>query len=209
MESLKDYEVIFHRKLDQSYSQRYAVVGINYEKPTYVKAIVRTDLKRGERFSVDQDDSVIYEGRKIGSVVDFKDGDEIKVNTDYDIKYTGGYSVDGKTVFLDEHFPRFIEVDGKKIDTTVSIDRHHEIPEKWLSDNAFEYPYAHEIATKIEREYVESLGVNWDDYCREVDRQLREVYRRKLQKSPKDLDLAPYFYSRDKEALKEIRDSEK
>ena len=29
---------------------------------------------------------------------------DIKVSTNYDIKYTGGYSLDGKTVYLDEHF---------------------------------------------------------------------------------------------------------
>ena len=45
-----------------------------------------------------------------------------------------------------------------------------------IIDDAYEYAYAHEIATKIEREYVESLGVNWDDYCKEVNKNLHEVY---------------------------------
>ncbi len=203
------YEVIFHKKIESSYTEKYAVAGINYVKPTYVKVISKKALKRGDKIEIDSSDHVFYNNSEIGTVIDFKDGDSIKVDTVHDIKYTGGYSVDGHTVFLDEHFPKIIEVDGKKIDTTVTIDRHHEIPEKWLADSAFEYPYAHEIATKIEKEYVESLGVKWEDYCKEVDKHLRDVYRRKLGKSPDDLDLAPYLYSRDKEALKEIRDSKK
>ena len=88
-----------------------------------------------------------------------------------------------------------------------SIDRHHEVTEKWLIDDAYEYAYAHEIATKIEREYVESLGVNWDDYCKEVNKNLHEVYMSKAEKTPSDLDLAPYFYSKDEKALKEIRET--
>ena len=63
------------------------------------------------------------------------------------------------------------------------------------------------MATGIEKKYVESLGVEWKDYCDEVDKNLRNVYRRTLGKSPSSLDLAPYLYCRDQEALKEIRKS--
>jgi len=204
---MEDYEVIEHGKKKDSYTERYTIVAINYKIPTYAKIISKVDIKRGTIVQIDEKEHVFLNGQEIGTVIDFKTGDQIKVDTDHDIKYTGGYSIDGKTVFLDEHFPKIIEVDGKQVDTRISIDRHHEIPEKWLSDDAYEYPYAHEIATKIEREYVESLGVKWEDYCREVDKHLRDVYRRKLKDSPGSLDLAPYLYSRDKEALKEIRDS--
>ena len=52
------------------------------------------------------------------------------------------------------------------------------------------------------------LKYTWKGYCDEVDRNLRKVYSRQLEKSPPSLDLAPYLYCRDREALKEIRDSE-
>jgi hypothetical protein len=81
------------------------------------------------------------------------------VNTGYDIKYTGGYSLDGKTIYLDEHFPKNLSVEGKNVSTIESIGLHHELPEKWLSDMGFEYPYAHEVATGIEKKYVESMGI--------------------------------------------------
>ena len=74
-------------------------------------------------------------------------------------------------------------------------------------DDAYEYPYAHMIATKIEREYVESVGVSWERYCEEVDKNLRNTYKLKVERSPESLDLTPYIYSRDSEALKEIRQS--
>ena len=150
---------------------------------------------------------MFFNQKKIGQTKEIKKANDIKIDTRYDIKYTGGYSVDGKKVYLDEHFPKNIVVDGKIVDTVESIDRHHEVTEKWLIDDAYEYAYAHEIATKIEREYVESLGVNWDSYCKEVNKNLHEVYMSKAEKTPSDLDLAPYFYSRDEKALKEIRET--
>ena len=99
-------------------------------------------------------------------------------------------------------------MEGKDINAEDTIGYHHELPEKWMSDEKYEYPYAHETATGIEKKYVEYLGVTWKGYCDQVDKNLRNVYSRTLGKSPSSLDLAPYLYCRDQEALKEIRNSE-
>ncbi len=88
-----------------------------------------------------------------------------------------------------------------------SIGRHHELTEKWLIDNDYEYPYAHEVATEVEKQYIESLGVNWNDYNKEVNKLLHSNYSKKLKRSPSDLDISPYIYSHDNNAIKEIRDS--
>ncbi|EQD59119.1 hypothetical protein B1A_10546, partial [mine drainage metagenome] len=146
--------------------------------------------------------------KEVGIVKQIKSSEDVSLDTKHDIKYTGGYSIDGKTIYLDEHFPTILKVEGKDIDATKTIGLHHELPEKWMSDNDFEYPYAHEVATGIEKRYVEYLGVTWKGYCNEVDKNLRKVYNQKLRDSPTSLDLAPYLYCRDREALKEIRESE-
>ncbi len=204
---MEDYEVIEHLKVgSKTADNKFIIIAINYKEPTYVKFESQQDFKMGDTVQIDNMD-VFLDQKKIGEVKEIKHGNDVKIDTRYDIKYTGGYSMDGKKVYLDEHFPKVIIVDGKNVDTVESIDRHHEITEKWLIDDAYEYAYAHEVATKIEREYVESLGVNWDNYCKEVNKNLHEVYSAKAEKTPSDLDLAPYFYSKDEKALKEIRET--
>ncbi len=204
---MEEYEVIEHLKSgSKAPDNNFLIVAINYKVPTYIKFESEMDFKVGDKINAENND-VFFNQKKIGQIKEIKKADDIKIDTRYDIKYTGGYSVDGKKVYLDEHFPKNIDVDGKTVDTVESIDRHHEVTEKWLIDDAYEYAYAHEIATKIEREYVESLGVNWDDYCKEVNKNLHEVYMSKAEKTPSDLDLAPYFYSKDEKALKEIRET--
>lgn len=204
---MENYEVISRIDKKDSGNDKIELIAINYIEPTMVKVDANEDIKKGGILQVNGNE-VYYSGKLIGQVKLAKSGKDIKVSTDYDIKYTGGYSLDGKTVYLDEHFPPVLNVAGKQIDARKTIGLHHELPEKWMADEDYEYPYAHEVATGIEKKYVESLGVTWQDYCREVDKNLRQVYRRTLEKSPPSLDLAPYLYCRDREALGEIRKSE-
>jgi hypothetical protein len=182
------------------------IIAIDFRKPTMIKFFTGDKFKKGDKLSL-QNDSVVFDGKIIGKVLKTVSADQVKADHSYDIKYTGGYSLDGKEIYLDEHFPEFLEVETKKISSIESIGYHHELPEKWLSDEKYEYPYAHEVATGIEKEYVESLGVTWKGYCKEVDKNLRKVYANTLKKSPISLDLAPYLYCRDREALNEIRKS--
>jgi len=200
------FEVIEHQRDRNEKLGEYRIIGINFLDPEYVKIIASADVEKGQFLDVNGD-AVRMNGNLIGKVIEMKDGGSVRVSTSYDIKYTGGYSLDGSTVYLDEHFPKIMHIKGKDVDARESIGLHHELPEKWLSDDGYEYPYAHEVATGIEKKYVESLGVTWKDYCDEVDKNLRNVYSRKLGKSPPSLDLAPYLYCRDQEALKEIRNS--
>jgi|YelNatPaOPRAMG01_1025707.scaffolds.fasta_scaffold29715_5 hypothetical protein len=203
---MKIFEVLEHTKETGGNTKKFIITAIEFLEPTYVKFETDTDLAKGILIEVDGTEA-FQKGTKIGDVLIRKDGNEVRVSTAFDIKYTGGYSLDGKTVYLDEHFPVTLKFGDKIIDSRESIGLHHELPEKWLSDDAYEYPYAHEIATGIEKKYVEHNGVTWKEYCTEVDRNLRNVYSRKLGKTPARLDLAPYLYCRDREALKEIRES--
>ena len=202
-----EYEVIERIDRNQNGTKEIAIIAIDFHEPELIKFRSSKDLKKGTMVS-DNGESVMLDGNEVGKILERKNSSTVVLSQKYDIKYTGGYSLDGKTIYLDEHFPPVLEVEGKKVDARISIGLHHELPEKWMSDEKYEYPYAHETATGIEKKYVESLGVTWQGYCREVDRNLRNVYRRTLEKSPPSLDLAPYLYSRDQEALNEIRKSE-
>lgn len=200
------FEVLEHMKETRGKIGKYIITAMDFHEPSYTKIETDTLLDKGMIIDVDGTQA-FQNGTKIGKVTLRKNGNEVRVSTAFDIKYTGGYSLDGRTVYLDEHFPVTMKFGDKIIDSRESIGLHHELPEKWLSDDAYEYHYAHETATGIEKKYVESKGVTWKEYCSEVDRNLRNVYRRKLGKTPASLDLAPYLYCRDREALKEIRES--
>lgn len=201
---MEEFEIVEH--ISDRTEKGYLVVAIDFKGPKYVRIQANEDPKAYTTILV-EGDSAFYNGKNIGKIIERKGSEGIKVSTKFDIKYTGGYSLDGKTVYLDEHFPKILKVEGKEISTEESIGLHHELPEKWMSDIGYEYPHAHEIATGVEKKYVESQGVTWKGYCGEVDKNLRLVYRNRLQKSPSSLDLAPYLYCRDREALKEIRES--
>lgn len=201
-----EYRVVECQETHVDGPRKYRVLAINFLEPTLVETMTEREIPQNTMISMDGD-TLRLGDEEIGRVMVRRSGRDVKVSTDYDIKYTGGYSLDGKTIYLDEHFPRKLMVEGKEVDTVISIGLHHELPEKWMSDEAHEYPYAHEIATGIEKEYVKSLGVTWKGYCDAVDKNLRMVYSNKLKKSPPSLDLAPYLYCRDREALKEIRES--
>lgn len=204
---MTEYKVVEHITEKDGSKKKFTVMAIEYLEPSYVKVRAEFLPKVGSILNV-EGNNVTQDKRVIGTVIELKGAQDVRVSLHYDIKYTGGYSMDGKTIYLDEHFPPFFKVEGKEVSTVESIGLHHELPEKWMSDNGYEYPYAHEIATGIEKMYVESLGVTWKGYCTEVDKNLRNVYSKILQRSPPSLDLAPYLYCRDREALKEIRQSE-
>jgi hypothetical protein len=76
------------------------------------------------------------------------------VNRDYDVPYIAGYSVDGKTIFIDRHLPRTF----RWLLTTVRVEQFlltHEIVEKALLDELrLHYLHAHQIAVRAERDAV-------------------------------------------------------
>ena len=202
---MEKFDIIEHKQ-DKGEEGLFILKAVNFILPTYVTVVATSNAENGVSIGVDNGKAYL-DNVEIGKVVKTHKGDEVKISREYDIKYTGGYSRDGKTLYLDRNFPESIDILGKQLSMVESIARHHELMEKWLSDDAYEYPYAHEVATKIERMHVESLGGDWAEYSKNVSRHLKDVAGRKLLKSPKDLDLSPYIYERDQIALREIRES--
>jgi hypothetical protein len=197
-----------YRILSQKKSENGQIIAlaINYISPSMVKISLNKKLKIN--FIVQVDNDIAYFKKKnIGKVIENRSVEDLIINTDYSIKYTGGYSVDGKRIFLDKNFPRLVAVGNKIIDTVESIAKHHEVTEKWLVDFGYSYAYSHKLATSIEKDFIKLLGVSWQDYDKEVGKHLHENYKRRLENTPLDLDLLPYVESRDSKALKEIKES--
>jgi hypothetical protein len=117
-----------------------------------------------------------------------------RVSHDYDIPYIAGYSVDGKTIFIDRHLPRTI----RWLVKTVRVEPFfltHEIVEKALLDELrLHYLHAHQIATRAERDAVKAAGVSWwayQSFMKKHEKQIEEA-------GPYSPDIGPHTVPRRK-----------
>jgi len=116
---------------------------------------------------------------------------DITINNSYEVVCLAGYSVEGKTIYIDCRLPRWLVLkDGRKIDLYKYLIIH-EIGEKILEDAmGYKYPYAHEFSTgSLERKAVENDNIDWDVY---QDFMLKEVQKlKKFSEAPPDIDTKP------------------
>jgi hypothetical protein len=80
------------------------------------------------------------------------------VNTDYDLPYLGGYSKDGKTIYIDRHLPKQLsyEEDGHQqtFDPHPFITMHERFEKAVMDALGWGYLHAHQGATGYERRGV-------------------------------------------------------
>jgi hypothetical protein len=136
-------------------------------------------------------------------------GRRVRVNRAYDIPYIAGYSVDGRTVFIDRHLPRTF----RWLMKTVRVEPFlltHEIVEKSLLDELrLHYLHAHQIALRAERDAVKAAGVSWWAYQRFMKKYERAIEEETIVKVPRSLDLTPYRDEKDFALLKRLVQHEK
>src|SRR4051794_35328125 len=115
----------------------------------------------------------------------------------YDIPYIAGYSMDGKTIFIDRHLPRTF----RSLLKTVRVEPFlltHEIVEKALLDELrLHYLHAHQIAARAERDAVKAAGISWWAYQSFMKRHEKPIEEEKLIRVPPSLDLTPYRDEKD------------
>jgi hypothetical protein len=133
----------------------------------------------------------------------------VRIDRSYDIPYIAGYSVDGRTVFIDRHLPRTF----RWLMKTVRVEPFlltHEIVEKSLLDELrLHYLHAHQIAVRAERDAVKAAGISWWAYQRFMKQHERAIEEELLVKVPSSLDLTPYRDQKDFGLLKRIVQQEK
>jgi hypothetical protein len=126
------------------------------------------------------------------------------VSREYDVPYIAGYSVDGRTVFIDRHLPKSFGWLTK----TVRVDPFlltHEIVEKALLDELrLHYLHAHQIAVRAERDAVNAAGVPWWVYQRFMKKYEKPIEEEKLSRVPPKLDLTPYKDEKDFALLRRL-----
>jgi hypothetical protein len=93
---MEEYVAVEHRIHKEGKEGEIIIVALNYALPTYIKATSKQIISNGEKLQLNGN-SLMYNGAVIGALILKKSGADVKISTNYDIKYTGGYSNDGKT----------------------------------------------------------------------------------------------------------------
>jgi len=126
------------------------------------------------------------------------------LDRDHDIPYLAGYSLDGKTIYIDRHLPPTFDYNGRPI----AVDRYlilHEEVEKTLIDQlGLHYLHAHQIATRAEEAAVRADRISWRAYDRFMQQYVKEADNERLTKVPADLDLKPYRDEHDYELMQRM-----
>ena len=133
-----------------------------------------------------------------------KEFKKAKIVAKFDIPYNAGYSWDYKKIYVDRDLPKFIKIDGIKLNLHQSLGLHEFVEKKYINIG-YSYAGAHQIATSYEKQYVIKKGISWKRYDRDVGKLMRINFVSKMRSIPKDLDLTPYNYSRDIPTLTRIR----
>ncbi len=125
----------------------------------------------------------------------------IRLDRGHDIPYLAGYSLDGRTIYIDRHLPEVFNHQGRKI----AVDRYlilHETVEKTLIDELdLHYLHAHQIATRAEEAAVRADRILWSAYDRFMQRYVKDIGDERLTRVPADLDLKPYRDEHDQDLI--------
>ena len=114
------------------------------------------------------------------------------IDRDHDIPYLAGYSINGKTIYIDRHMPRTMKYAGREIDTDRYLILHEEVEKTLIDQLGLHYLHAHQIASRAEQAAVRAAGIRWRDYDRFMQRYVKRIGDERLEKVPADLDLKPY-----------------
>jgi hypothetical protein len=127
-----------------------------------------------------------------------------KLDRTHDIPYLAGYSLDGKTIYIDRHMPRAFKFHGRSIETDRFLILHEEVEKTLIDQLGLHYLHAHQIATRAEQAAVRAAGITWRDYDRFMQKYVKTIGDERLTKVPGDLDLKPYRDEHDDDLLRRM-----
>jgi len=122
----------------------------------------------------------------------------------HDIPYLAGYSVDGKTIYIDRHMPASFRYGGRAVNTDRYLILHEEVEKTLIDQLGLHYLHAHQIATRAEQAAVRAAGIRWRDYDRFMQKYVKRIGDERLTKVPADLDLKPYRDEHDDDLVKRM-----
>ncbi len=131
-----------------------------------------------------------------------------RVNHKFDIPYLGGYSVDGRTIYLDRRLPDMFRMGTHHANLGEFVTVHERV-EKWFLDTYHSaYLRAHRIATAMEHQAVREAGLDPVKYEAALRPYIRRCDDETVKRVPVDLDLTPYEDEDDRRILSELMRAE-
>lgn len=126
-----------------------------------------------------------------------------KVNREYDIPLLAGYSLDGKTLYIDKDLPKgYAQKDGTYVKVDDYLILHEGIESALLHTYAkINYPFAHEVSLRAEQDAVKAAGIDEKQYNGFMDQWIKKVRSKPKFNCPPDLDLTPYKDSKENEMM--------
>jgi hypothetical protein len=122
----------------------------------------------------------------------------------HDIPYLAGYSVDGKTIYIDRHVPKSFKFRGRVIEIDRFLVLHEEVEKTLIDQLGLHYLHAHQIATRAEQAAVRAAGISWRAYDRFMQKYVKLDGQERLTKVPADLDTKPYRDEHDLDLLRRM-----
>jgi len=96
-----------------------------------------------------------------------------KLDRKHDVPYLAGYSLDGKTIYIDRHMPRAFKFRGRMVETDRFLILHEEVEKTLIDQLGLHYLHAHQIATRAEEAAVRALGIKWREYDRFMQKHVK------------------------------------
>jgi len=132
------------------------------------------------------------------------------INTEYDVPYLAGMSTDGKTVYIDRHFPKYSMQGSRKINNYKYVTGHERI-ERGLEDSipGIKYQRAHQLTLQNEHCAVTADDFDWNQYDAFCNQYIKFSWHEQLTNLPPDLDIKPYLDENDQAVLMQIQKAQK
>ncbi|MGH8233018.1 MAG: hypothetical protein ACREPU_02315 [Rhodanobacteraceae bacterium] len=127
-----------------------------------------------------------------------------KLDRSHDIPYLAGYSMDGKTIYIDRHLPTSFTWRGRTIEVDRFLIMHEEVEKTLIDQLDLHYLHAHQIATRAEEAAIRAERISWHAYDRFMQKYVKSVGDERLKNVPKDLDLKPYRDYHDWDLMKRM-----
>ncbi len=124
------------------------------------------------------------------------------INTSYNVPYLAGYSISGKTLYIDKRIPEFATINGIKVNIWEMV-AIHELAEESL-ENAFDLTYheSHEMAIGAEKVALSQRypGITWEAYNKWYQPYIK-LCNESFDHLPPDLDYEPLVDSKDTKTI--------
>lgn len=128
-----------------------------------------------------------------------------KLDRKHDIPYLAGYSLNGKTIFIDRHMPKSFLYKGKRVDTDKYLMLHEAVEKSLIDQLGLHYQLAHQIALRAEEAAVRADNIEWKAYDKFMQEYIKEIGDERLKKVPAKLDTKPYRDEQDNQLLKRMK----